>query len=76
MINTPSPSFPAIRMRRTRAQSWSRAMVAENVLTPADLIWPIFVQDGDKAEPVPTMPGVSRLSIDLAVKAAEETSNL
>ncbi|HAJ22483.1 MAG TPA: porphobilinogen synthase, partial [Rhodospirillaceae bacterium] len=53
-----------------------RALVAENALTPADLIWPLFVSDGmNKREPVPSMPGVDRLSVDLivdAVKRAED----
>ena len=48
-------------------------MVAETRLAPADLIWPLFVRDGyDLAEPVASLPGVSRLSIDRAVRAAEE----
>lgn len=70
-------SFPAIRMRRTRAHCWSRALCAENVLTPADFIWPVFLIDGvKKSEPVESMPGVQRLSIDLAVLAAEEAATL
>ena len=52
-------------MRRLRRQPWSRALVAETQLTPADLIWPIFVRDGeDIAEPIATMPGVFRHSVD------------
>ena len=52
-------------MRRLRRQPWSRAMVAETVVTPADLIWPVFVRDGvDIAEPIATMPGVFRHSVD------------
>ncbi len=65
--------FPAVRMRRNRKASWSRRLVAEHVLTAADLIWPIFVAEGrGKREPVPSMPGVDRLSVDLAVEAAHE----
>jgi porphobilinogen synthase len=65
--------FPAARPRRLRRTPWIRAMVAEARLSPADLIWPIFVRDGeDLAEPVPSLPGVERLSIDRAVRAAEE----
>ncbi|TPE58481.1 porphobilinogen synthase [Sandaracinobacter neustonicus] len=57
--------YPATRMRRLRRQPWSRALVAETQLTPADLIWPIFVRDGtDIAEPIATMPGVFRHSVD------------
>ena len=40
------PSYPALRMRRTRSHGWSRAMVRETTLSPADLIWPLFVTDG------------------------------
>ena len=59
-------AFPTVRMRRNRQTEWSRRMVAENVLTPADLIWPIFVTDGENVrQPVSSMPGVDRLSVDL-----------
>jgi porphobilinogen synthase len=69
--------FPAIRMRRLRRHDWTRKLVAENMLSPSDLIWPIFVVEGDKKrEPVPSMPGVDRLSIDLVPAAAEEAANL
>ena len=69
--------YPAIRMRRLRRHDWSRRLVAETTLSPSDLIWPIFVIDGvAKREPVPSMPGVSRLSSDLAVGAAEEAAKL
>lgn len=72
-----SPAFPAIRMRRTRANAWSRALCAENTLSSSDFIWPIFLIDGvKKSEPVDSMPGVERLSIDLAVRAAEEAAAL
>ena len=70
-------AFPAVRMRRNRRTRWSRRLVAEHVLTPADLIWPIFVVDGRGVrEPVASMPGVERLSVDLAVAAAEEAAAL
>ncbi len=72
----PAP-FPAARLRRTRAQAWSRALVAEHRLSPQDLIWPLFVLDGaDRREPVAAMPGVDRLSIDLAVRAVREAADL
>ncbi len=59
------------RLRRPRMSAWSRDLVRENTLTPGDLIWPIFVIDGhNERQPVKTMPGVERLSIDLAVEAA------
>ncbi len=65
--------FPAVRMRRNRKAAWSRRLVAENVLTSADLIWPIFVAEGrGKRVVVDSMPGVDRISVDLVVKAAEE----
>jgi porphobilinogen synthase len=65
--------FPAVRMRRNRKAGWSRRMVAENVLTPADLIWPMFVMEGKgKRIPVESMPGVDRISVDLVAKSAEE----
>ena len=68
----PAP-FPASRPRRLRQAPWTRALVAEHALSPADLIWPCFVIDGeDRAEPVESMPGVDRLTVDrLAAKAAE-----
>lgn len=77
MSSDVSPAFPAIRMRRVRANAWSRALCAENTLSSADFIWPIFVIDGEnKEEPVSTMPGVVRYSVDRAVKAAETAANL
>jgi porphobilinogen synthase len=74
---TKTSAFPALRMRRLRAQPWSRALVAEHALSPADFIWPLFVIDGDKKRvPVASMPGVERLSVDLAAGAAEEAAKL
>lgn len=70
-------SYPALRLRRTRASAWSRAMVAENRLSPADLIWPLFIAGSrGNREPVVTMPGVERLSVDLIGGAAREASSL
>ncbi len=70
-------SFPALRMRRLRRHEWTRKLVAENTLSPSDFIWPIFIVDGDrKREPVPSMPGVDRLSVDLVPAAAEEAAKL
>ncbi len=72
-----SHGYPATRLRRPRQAAWSRALVAETSLSPAHLIWPIFVADGKKArQPIASMPGVERLSIDLAVSAAEEAAGL
>lgn len=70
-------AFPALRMRRTRAHAWSRALFAETVLTPADLIWPLFVTEGEGVkEPVATLPGVSRWSVDLVPELAREARGL
>ncbi|MFU8776586.1 MAG: porphobilinogen synthase [Roseovarius sp.] len=70
-------AFPATRLRRTRATPGIRALVAENTLTAGDLIWPLFVRDGDGIEePVPSMPGVMRRSIDRVVEAAQEAADL
>jgi len=70
-------SFPASRPRRIRKEDWSRRLVAENVVTPNDLIWPIFVHEGKNHEvEIPSMPGVKRLSPDLAAKAAREAYDL
>jgi porphobilinogen synthase len=69
--------FPATRMRRLRRHDWSRRLVAEHTLSPADFIWPIFIADGqNKREPVQSMPGVDRISIDLVAGAAEEAAKL
>lgn len=65
------------RLRRMRKADWSRRLVQENRLTVDDLIWPIFIIDGEnRREPIPAMPGVFRLSIDLAVKEAERAAKL
>ncbi|SDA73774.1 porphobilinogen synthase [Mesorhizobium qingshengii] len=65
------------RLRRMRKADWSRRLVQENRLTVDDLIWPIFVVDGKQVrEPIAAMPGVFRLSIDLAVKEAERAARL
>lgn len=63
--------YPATRMRRNRMKAFSRRLVAENSISIDDLIWPLFVIEGsDKIEPVGSMPGVSRLSIDHLVEQA------
>jgi porphobilinogen synthase len=69
--------FPATRLRRTRATPAIRALVAENALSVGDLIWPVFVRDGEGVEePVPSMPGVVRRSVDKVVEAAREAADL
>ncbi|HEX4026748.1 MAG TPA: porphobilinogen synthase [Rhizomicrobium sp.] len=70
-------SYPNTRMRRLRRFEWTRRLVAENTLSPADFIWPVFVIEGEnKREPVASMPGVERLSVDLVVRAAKEAAGL
>ena len=66
----------ATRLRRTRAAAWSRALHGETVLTPADLIWPLFITAGDAEEPIATLPGVSRWSIKQIVDRAKEARDL
>jgi porphobilinogen synthase len=70
-------SYPALRLRRTRATAWSRAMHRETLLSPADLIWPLFVTDGGGVEePIASLPGVSRWSLDGIVARAREAVSL
>ncbi|MBP7240929.1 porphobilinogen synthase [Amaricoccus sp.] len=69
--------FPLGRPRRLRRTPWIRDLVAETRLAPADLIWPVFVREGtDAAEPIASLPGVERLTVDRAVRAAEEAVRL
>jgi porphobilinogen synthase len=73
----PIGAYPATRLRRPRAKAWSRALVAETRLAPSDLIWAIVLREGTKTrEPVASMPGVDRLSVDEAVNAAREARAL
>ena len=66
-----TPAFPAMRLRRTRGSAWSRALHGETVLTPADLIWPLFVTTGE-TEAIPTLPGVSRWPVAQIVARARD----
>jgi porphobilinogen synthase len=69
--------FPATRLRRMRRDAFSRALMRETVLTPADLVLPVFVCEGrDRSEPVASMPGVERLSIDRLLARAAEAHGL
>ncbi len=69
--------YPALRLRRTRSTAWSRALVSETHLAPAHLIWPLFVTSGQGIEePVGSLPGVSRWSVDLVVQRAKEAKAL
>jgi len=73
----PTPEFPTTRMRRNRRTPWLRNLVRENTLTPADLIWPIFVVGGTgERQKIDSMPGVERLSVDLIVQAAKDARDL
>ena len=69
-------AFPATRMRRLRQSPWIRSLVAENTLTPADLVWAIFVHDGEGRVPVGSLPGIDRLSVTEAAAAARRASEL
>ena len=76
-MHSPLAPFPLNRSRRLRRTGWLRDMVAEASLSVEDLIWPIFVREGEGVvEPVASMPGVNRLSVDEAVKAANEAAAL
>jgi porphobilinogen synthase len=70
-------SFPATRLRRLRQSSWIRTITAQNALTPGDLIWSMVVHDGTEARiPVSAMPGLERLNVTEAAKAAKRASAL
>lgn len=72
-----SREFPATRMRRLRTNDWARRLVQENDLSVSDLIYPVFVHEGEnKTEAVPSMPGVARKSIDLIVEEARLVESL
>ncbi|MBH1942859.1 porphobilinogen synthase [Erythrobacter sp. YJ-T3-07] len=70
-------AFPSTRLRRTRTHDWSRRLHRETTLSPADLIWPLFVIEGEGQEqPVASLPGVSRWSVDLLVERVGEAIDL
>ena len=72
-INNSRPNFPASRMRRMRRDAFSRSLMRETTLTPADFIYPVFVLEGsNEREAVTSMPGVERMSVDLLVKEAKQ----
>jgi len=76
MTHTPAP-FPTTRLRRTRQSAAVRGLVRQNTLTVDDLIWPVFVRDGEGVEePIPSMPGVFRRSVDKIVETAREAADL
>jgi porphobilinogen synthase len=77
MNRAPLAPFPALRLRRLRQADWVRRLVRETTLTPADLIWSMVVHDGEAArEPVASLPGVERLSVREAAKAAVQARAL
>ncbi len=70
-------SFPRLRLRRNRHDDWSRRLVREHRLSADDLIWPVFVQEGQgQRTPIASMPGVARLSIDLLCEEVERAAEL
>ncbi|SFK12446.1 porphobilinogen synthase [Methylocapsa palsarum] len=78
-MNAPQPNKLDLtqRHRRNRKTDWARRLVREHVLTVSDLIWPIFLVEGENLrQPVASMPGVERLSVDAAVRAAVEAVEL
>ncbi|MGU9951898.1 MAG: porphobilinogen synthase [Gammaproteobacteria bacterium WSBS_2016_MAG_OTU1] len=68
--------YPRTRMRRLRSDEWLRRMVAESVLSPADLILPLFVHEEKQDSPIDSMPGISRLSLDGMYRVAEKAMSL
>ena len=72
----PLAAYPALRLRRPRQADWSRRLVRESVMTPADLIWSMVVHEGDGRIPVASMPGVERLSVEECARAAVEARDL
>ena len=76
VLPTRSP-YPTTRMRRMRRDDFSRRMMRETILTPNDFIYPVFVLEGNgEREPVPSMPGVERMSIDLLLEEAQTIAAL
>src|SRR5690348_17711417 len=72
-----SASFPALRMRRGRSSPWIRSMLAEHRLHPSDFIWPLFICEGQGCEePIGSLPGVSRWSVDRLGAKAKEAADL
>ena len=72
-----SRKFPAARMRRMRRDAFSRRLMRENRVTPDDLIWPVFIMEGrDERQPVESMPGVFRVSLDELLPEARQAASL
>jgi porphobilinogen synthase len=77
-VREAAPSLDlTVRMRRNRKSEWARRLVRENVLTTDDLIWPLFIVDGNNLRaPIASMPGVDRISVDQSVRDAERAVKL
>jgi porphobilinogen synthase len=75
-MKTPIAPYPALRMRRLRQADWIRRLVRETTVRPSDLIWSMILHDGEGRVPVPSMPGVERLSPAEAAKAAVQAREL
>ena len=76
-FNSQRGDFPHTRMRRLRANDFSRRMVRESQLSPADFIYPVFVLDGNNTrQAIPSMPEIERMTIDVLVEEAKEVANL
>jgi len=75
-FTTPLASFPQARLRRNRKSDWARRLVSENRLSVDDLIWPVFLTGTGDREPIPSLPGIDRLSVAEAVKAAADARDL
>ena len=71
-----SPRYPSTRMRRMRADAFSRDLMREHRVQATDLVWPVFVQEGEGREPVPSMPGIERLGIEALVEEATQAHAL
>ena len=70
-------SFPTTRMRRLRQAPWLRSMVSEHVVSVSNLVWPVFIREGRGVrEPIESMPGIERITIDVLVEAAREARDL
>ncbi|WP_165188002.1 porphobilinogen synthase [Caulobacter soli] len=76
MTTPPLAPYPATRLRRLRQADWTRRLVRETTLTPSDLIWSMVVHEGEGVIPVASMPGVERLSVKDAAKAAVRARDL
>ena len=77
MSRLPFPgAYPTTRMRRLRTDGWIRELVAEHRLSASDLIWPIFVVEGDRRQPVESLPGVERHDLASAVEACRRARDL